>query len=74
MVLGKSEKGDEIMWHKFLNEFLNEKEKAILNTVEGLDLTENEIQSLRWLAQWQQETVLNICSVINKAKNFRREI
>lgn len=60
--------GGEIMEEKIL------KETKLLDTVKGLDLTEKEIQTLKWLAQWERDTVLNICSIIHKAKNFGREI
>ncbi|ORX23373.1 hypothetical protein BVF91_05955 [Thermoanaerobacterium sp. PSU-2] len=51
-----------------LDGFLNEREKMILDAVKDLNLTKDEIRTLRWLSRWEIETVCNICAIIKKAK------
>jgi hypothetical protein len=52
----------------------NEKEEMIIRTVKNLKLTDDEFKTMMWLTKWDINTVVNICSVINKAMNFGREI
>lgn len=51
-----------------LDGFLNEREKMILDAVKDLNLTKEEIRTLRWISGWEIETVCNICAIIKKAK------
>jgi len=51
-----------------LDGFLNEREKMILDAVKDLNLTKDEVRTLRWLSGWEIETVCNICAIIKKAK------
>jgi hypothetical protein len=46
------------------------KQKIISDTVKGLKLTKKEMQTLRWIAEWERDTVLNVCSIIHKAKKY----
>lgn len=34
----------------------------------GVDLTEDEIRTLTWIAGWESRTVENLCSAIRKVR------
>ncbi len=62
------------MGYKFLDGFLTEKELMILNTVKDLNLTKDEVRTLRWISGWEFDAVCNICSIIKKAKEYGRPL
>ena len=57
-----------------LDGFLTEKELMILDAVKDLNLTKDEIRTLRWISGWEVETVCNICAIIKKAKDYGRPL
>ncbi|MFW6029865.1 MAG: hypothetical protein ACOCRO_06380 [Halanaerobiales bacterium] len=46
-----------------------DKLQKVLETIKGIELTEEEQKSFDWLLTWESSTVENICSIIEKAKN-----
>ena len=40
----------------------------LLDALDGVPLSADELRSLRWLAGWEAHTVENVCSVIRKAR------
>lgn len=44
-------------------------EQLLAKVFEGVDLTENEVSVLQWLAGWERFTIENLCSAIEKKCN-----
>jgi hypothetical protein len=40
----------------------------LLKTFEGIEITEEELNSLKWLSGWEPQTIDNICKLVEKIK------
>ena len=40
---------------------------------QGVELTEDEIRTLNWIAGWERRTVENLRSAIQKMRDYREE-
>jgi len=49
-------------------------EQQLMQSVEGIDLTEEEQRFLYWIAGYDKWTVDNLCSVIKKCRRETQEI
>lgn len=47
--------------------------KEFEDVFRGVDLTEDEIRTLTWIAGWESRTVKNLRSAIQKVRDFREE-
>ena len=50
-----------------------DKLQKALETIKDIELTEEERKSFDWLLTWELETVENLCSIIEKAKNRQHQ-
>jgi hypothetical protein len=48
-------------------------EQMLLESVDGINLTESETKILIWLAGWDGFAVENICSIIKKCREAKNE-
>jgi hypothetical protein len=48
-------------------------EQMLLESVEGIALTESETKILKWLAGWDGFAVENVCSIIKKCREAQNE-
>ena len=47
--------------------------KEFEDVFRGVELTEDEIRTLTWIAGWESRTVKNLRSAIQKVRDFREE-
>lgn len=47
--------------------------KEFEDVFRGVELTEDEIRTLTWIAGWESRTVENLRSAIQKVRDFREE-